>query len=90
MTPPTEPTGVVGPRRRNTHTVSRLPRPAIPGRAVPRRAIPAGRAAQDPALPIGFCPVCGQSYAIDPQQATTCPRDGSIIEGSDLSCVWLG
>ncbi len=69
-----------------TPTVSRLPRPATP-----RRTIPAGRAAQDPALPIGgFCPVCGRSYAIDPQQGTTCPRDGSVIEGAELSCVWLG
>jgi len=66
--------------------VTRLPQPAITG-----RTLPTGHMARDLVAPIGgFCPVCGRSYAFDTQRPTTCPRDGSVIEGAELNCVWLG
>lgn len=69
-----------------TPIVGRLHRPGILGRPIPARS-----PSRDPAAPIGgFCPVCGRSYTFDPQRLTTCPRDGSVIEGAELSCVWLG
>ena len=50
----------------------------------------AGLAPEPPALPGGFCPVCGRSYPMRPDHRATCPRDGSALEDPYLSFLWLG